>query len=380
MTIYDYGRSPEHWMLAIDIASQSVQLASPSDSASELFDVMAANEFDVGFVSDQPAPAIVLKKQLEDATESQTLADFLEPIPMDHRFGSSLSLHDAFCQLAEKSWIVLMDGDQFVGLITRDDLVTPAASAFAMGHLITLERVLRRLIGSYTSEPVSDHPEESVEGRLRYFSQTVNRVVANKELRQDLGYERKQLNEVGTWAIRFRDHLAHSRGLNYDEPQEPIAVKRFREVQGLLSKAVELANDREQVWTAFADSQIVCCETNTHYTGADADSLPFASPCYIITAWNPFEQSFAKEKNQFRNVSLERCLRRRTNQIERVVGRSRCGGWEEESFLVAGIELDVLLGLAAKFGQRAIFQLDVDRKTVVEPDGTVRREVSRIDF
>ena len=70
-------------------------------------------------------------------------------------------------------------------------------------------------------------------------------------------------------------------------------------------------------------------------------------------------------------------LERKTGEIVEVVGRSPCGNWKEESFLVGDLAEDVVLNLAKRYGQRGVFKLTDELKIVVTSDGEVRSETSR---
>ncbi|QDV11479.1 hypothetical protein CA51_13430 [Rosistilla oblonga] len=384
MTVYDYGRSPEHWLLAIDIASRGVHYADPADSALEQFYWMKANDFDVAFVKGIMAPSIVFREHLATASEKSILADFMEPLPDEHCFPDTLSLNDAFLRLATTTWLVLTRSNQCIGVVTREDLAKPAASAFAFAHLIALERVLRRLVGTYTNHPISDEPQAAdganvaseVSGdshvTLHQLSQVVNRVFRIPKLLEELGYSKREFRKVGSWAVRFRNHIAHSRRLNHDDPQQPISLTRFIAVQDLMMRAIELVENRNQVWLAFSDSVILDQTSKTMVAGPDATGLPFPEPCFVITAWNPFEQSLDDATNRLRNAMLLESLKMRTEQIRKVVGQSRCESWKEESFLVAGMDQQSVVDLASTFGQRAIFRLDREQKLVIDIQNAIR--------
>ncbi|QEG41972.1 DUF3293 domain-containing protein [Roseimaritima ulvae] len=383
MTVYDYGRTPEHWLLAQDIASP-VRYADPSDSALEQFEWMAANDFDVAFVT---GGAVVFRNRLSGVAEHAKLAEFTEPLPDKHCVPHDLSLSDTFAKLAATPWLVLTDGSQICGIVTPEDLAKPAASAFAFAHLITLERVLRRLVGSYTNQPLGDEPQPpgiaQIAGHagtgMHHLSHVVNRAGRLPELLAELGYSKSEFRKLGRWAIGFRNHLAHARRLNHDDPQAQIALGRFLQVQKLMLRAIALVEDRKQVWQAFSDSVIRDHSSSTVWAGPGAFELPFSAPCFVITAWNPFEQTLDEASNRHRNQMLLKGLKRRTELIRCVVGQSPCQTWQEESFMVGGMRQADVLELAKRYGQRAVFRLEPNEKLVVDCDGQVRARACRCE-
>jgi len=74
-TIYDYGRSPEHWLLALDMASQGINYLDRSETACDVFCWMEAYEFDIAFLN-ASTPTIVYRNDLKLADESDSLSKF----------------------------------------------------------------------------------------------------------------------------------------------------------------------------------------------------------------------------------------------------------------------------------------------------------------
>jgi hypothetical protein len=385
MTIYDYGRSPECWLLALDIATRNVKRVELADLATDVWCWMEANDFDVTFTND--GTGRIIRRDRIAASDSQALvADFAEKLPKERRYRVDLSMQDAFQSLSTQKWIVLADGNRIAGMVTWDDLAKPAASAFVFAHLVTIERVLRRLIGTYSSRPLGDEPQDPEGIRddqevpdVTYFSQAINRAGAIKPLLSDLGLSSCDFRKVGSWAISFRNHLAHSRRFSHGEPCEPTTLERFFRVQDLMIRLLRTVEDRSQVWRAFQESIIVSRDGGHVYAGSNAVELPFPGDCFVITAANPFEQRMEEDVNQHRNRMLLEILVRRTDQIIEVIGRSRCGNWSESSFMIAGISEAALLDIAKKFGKRAVFKLTETEKLVVATDGIIKGRTARCE-
>lgn len=198
MTIYDYGRSPEHWLLALDIASREIKFIDPTESAMDVLCWMSANEFDVAFL--QTAPVTIVEiDELHTCGEEDQVGKYLKDLPADRVFTADISMNESFRELVKRPWLVLSQGSNIEGIVTRDDLAKPAASAFVLAHLITLERTLRRLYGTYTNRPISDEPPEDMPGqsqevrdeRIKYLADLFNKVVRVDLLVEELGYTKK---------------------------------------------------------------------------------------------------------------------------------------------------------------------------------------------
>ncbi len=386
MTIYDYGRSPEYWLLALDIASREITLLDPTDSAADTLCWMNANDFDVAVL--QTAPVSVVERQdLRGCNESDQVSQYAQPLPASHVHAADLSLNDAFRELNRKCWFVLVHDNQIHGILTRDDLAKPAAGAFVLAHLITLERTLRRLYGSYTNRPIADEPPASDPGiprdvanaEIAYLSDLFNQVLRIDLLVEDLGYSKSRFKRIGNWTVTLRNHLAHSRRLTYDGPKDPSTLARFFHIQDLMHNSTRMLEERSQIWSAFSDSIIVDRSNGLVYAGPQCVDLPLPTPAYVITAANPFEEFQSDQANERRNQMLRKVLARKTDRIVEVIGSSRCGNWQENSFLVSDVEYSEILDLARRYGQRAVFKLTHDQKIVVRADGVVKSETSRYE-
>lgn len=94
---------------------------------------------------------------------------------------------------------------------------------------------------------------------------------------------------------------------------------------------------------------------------------PFRGDCgWVITAWNPRSTAeLSLEQNRERNHELYRLLGEVGASVVDAVGRSRSGDVAEESFYCTGLGRGIVLGLADKYEQNAVFHLDADRIAVV---------------
>lgn len=382
--VYDYGRAPEHWFVALDIASD-ISAWSPDTNARDLFCWLEAHEFDVAFVEDSDCK-IVRREHLEFASKEKTIGDFSESLPSSNLLDEGSSLANTLDALKSNSWIAITpsNGTTPSGIVTLEDIAKPAASAYFLAHLIILEQGLRRLLGSYSSAPLPDEPEPFNKDRensstVYYLRNLKERVEQEKPLLADLDCSKTKFGRVMGRSIHERNNLAHSRRLGYDSSKPAETLTKFSEIQDLLSRVIELLKERPQIWQAFSKTQIVNPDNSICYAGTAATDLPFDGNNYVITAANPYEQVLTAGQNKIRNEMFRKVLERRTGKIKNVVGRSPDGSWQEVSFLISGIDELELLKLAKDYGQRAIFKLTDQDKIVMSPDGKVQNSTCRFE-
>lgn len=256
--------------------------------------------------------------------------------------------------------------------------------AFDAARFRTLQQNLKRLLGSYTNTPQPGLPEarETPAGKdtrgenagqlLGELIEVLTKVASNTELRNDLGQTRESLQQLTGHLAELRSPFADSYARRDEYDNTPTAVENDRQLSQLWERTAELMEDRTQVWQAFGDSLIMDESKTTTFAGPQAVRLPFPEPCFVITAWNPVETPLRLDENQWRNERLKDMLKTRTEQVLGVIGCSRCGGWQEESYLIAGIAEDEVLRLANQFDQRAIFRLSQRTKDVLDSDGRLR--------
>lgn len=98
--------------------------------------------------------------------------------------------------------------------------------------------------------------------------------------------------------------------------------------------------------------------------GPDPDPLP-AAPLYVITAENPGSTPFPELENAARNAELATELRARGWTVWAALGEAADGSWAESGYAVAGAGRDAVVALGARFGQRAVFELDDAEQRIV---------------
>jgi len=95
----------------------------------------------------------------------------------------------------------------------------------------------------------------------------------------------------------------------------------------------------------------------------------------VITAQNPHERVLEANINNERHQLLHNYLKMRfpKAQLAEVVGRSCNGSWSEASWAISGITRLEGINIAARFEQRAIFELNEVEVLVIGVDGLERR-------
>jgi len=86
---------------------------------------------------------------------------------------------------------------------------------------------------------------------------------------------------------------------------------------------------------------------------------------FLITAWNPFSKKLSVVENLKRNELLLEDLRTLGAELMRAIGRSPDWEWFEESFAVKKVSLELLIDLAKKYEQNAIFHINKGQRKVI---------------
>ena len=79
------------------------------------------------------------------------------------------------------------------------------------------------------------------------------------------------------------------------------------------------------------------------------------SRLHVITAWNPYSQVLDAPDNEARNAALARDLQAAGLAHRDAVGRSPDGTWREQCFAVLDAAEDVVLDLAERHDQHAVY-------------------------
>ncbi len=91
------------------------------------------------------------------------------------------------------------------------------------------------------------------------------------------------------------------------------------------------------------------------------------SDFYMITAFNPFSEPLDEEANKARNIDLHNLLSEHYGEILAGVGKDPSGQWAgEDSWIVQGGDEEMLIFLAKKFEQNAIFKFTQTGRVIID--------------
>lgn len=300
---------------------------------------MEANDFNIVPVEKDGEKSwfVDREKDLEHLTDGEFFANCMKPIDHSKFVRKDTSIKDALKELSERGWFFVGTGNLLEGIVTLEDLGKPAVSFYLLSHLLMLEAGLRRLLGSYTSEPMPDASIEHSES----FTNIINRVKKEKPLRSKLGFDsNSQFDNYTGFMGELRNALAHGRSILTKVGSVKKATGYIENIDSLLKKVGELINDKngeDEVWDKFAETRVVKL-TKQNWAGTSAISnLPMNPPIYVISAANPLEEVLSSEENERRHLGLHNILESRKLKFEEVFGESPSGKWSEASFAIEGI-------------------------------------------
>ncbi|MFN9469197.1 MAG: DUF3293 domain-containing protein [Pseudanabaena sp.] len=354
---------------------EELQYVDSQEPAVEVLAWMKANDFNIVPVKKDGKKSFFIDR--ENLSEGDTIVNCMKPIDPSKFVGKDTSIKDALKELSERGWFFVGTGNDLQGIVTLEDLGKPAVSFYLLSHLLMLESGLRRLLGSYTNDPMPDAAIEHGES----FSNIIGRVKKEKTLRSKLGFHSKNSqfdNETG-FLVELRNALAHGRSLLTKAGSVEDATGYIEKIDSLLKKVGELINDKngeDDVWDKFVEPHVVkITETeeigkfiNTREIWAGTNAMPdlrMNPPIYVISADNPLEEVLSDDDNERRHLALRHILESRKLKFEKVFGESPNGKWSEASFAIEGMGKENACELAEKFGQRAIFELTQDEIKVI---------------
>jgi len=351
-----------------------LEYVDSEDLAVEVLAWMKANDFNIVPVKKDGEKSFFIdrEKDLKDLAEGEIIANRMKPIDPSKFVEKGKFIKDALKELSERGWFFVGTGSVLEGIVTLEDLGKPAVSFYLLSHLLMLESGLRRLLGSYTNDPMPDAAIDHGES----FTNIINRVKKEKPLRSKLGFaSNNQFDNYTGFMGELRNSLAHGRSILTKADSVKKATEYIENIDSLLKKVEELINDRDDVWDKFSETHVV---KHTNWAGTNAmPNLPMNYPIYVISAANPLEEVLSPEKNKKRHSGLKSILESRKLKPEEVFGESSNGTWSEASFAVEGMSQEDACELAKKFGQRAIFELTQDEIRVISVDGECRKTNKR---
>ena len=86
---------------------------------------------------------------------------------------------------------------------------------------------------------------------------------------------------------------------------------------------------------------------------------------YMITAANPFSLQLSNQENTLLNEVLKRDLEAKGAEPIPGIGKDPSSDWLEEGWVVKGLNETILIDLAKKYKQNAIFRFDGNTQFVI---------------
>lgn len=347
------------------------------DLAIEVLAWMEANDFDIVPVRKNSEESFFIdrEKDLKNLANRETIANRMKPIPFSKLVKPDELIKVALKELSERGWFFVGTDNVLEGIVTLADLGKPTVSFYLLSHLLMLEAGLRRLLGSYTSDPIPDAAIEHGDS----FTTIINKIKKEEKLVSNLGFSSKtNFGNYTGFMGELRNALAHGRSILSKSSSVIEATEYINKIDFLLRKVEELINDRPDVWDKFAETHVVK-HTKQNWAGTNAmPDLPMNPPIYVISAANPLEEVLPSKDNKKRHLGLHAILESRKLKFEEVFGESpNEGKWSEASFAIEGMSKKDACELAKKFGQRAIFELTQDEMRVISVDGECRKNKPR---
>jgi hypothetical protein len=355
----------------------------PDASTEQASLLMQLYELDQAPIASSGGSQIVLRMNLDAARSGQKVGQLAVDTPAEHWVDHNTSLYHTLERLAEHGWLFVRANRALLGTIGRRDLGRPTISAYLLVVILGLERGLRRLYGSYHGRPMPDEPKphdsghQHADARPENFTTTIKYTLDCNELLRDLGFQSISKADKALQRInKMRNHLAHARTILECGKDAADVLRRIGDLELLASRVRELLVDREAVWTAYCETEIVSAENPPKvFAGSGAREMPISTPAHVISAENPYEHFLGEEENSRRTNILEKYLRSRpeAKDLVRVFGRSAYPNsiWQEECWAVSGLTRSQALEIGRLFQQRAIFELTEEEIMVISSDETV---------
>lgn len=189
---------------------------APLDAlVSEVRAWMDVNDFDVVPILSNEQPMVVLRDELAKVGDDQPLAASASPVIEEQLVSSSTPLPIALDVLRAHGWLLVYDNNDVTGIVTQSDLGRPAISIYIFARMISLEHGLRRLLGSHSSNPITDEPPNDPDSAgPKYLADVLKEIRKIPELVESLGFSSKTAFDRGTnFLVDLRNHIAHGRSI-----------------------------------------------------------------------------------------------------------------------------------------------------------------------
>lgn len=378
------------------VIAQPMWTVRPRQPAWEAAAELAAREFDVAAVADDPINRFVTLEALQSS--KGTVAGVARPIRASDIVSANLPLDDLFSVLAARPEVFVIEGDRVTGLVTRSDLQSPAVGVLVFAHLLAIEGALAALLlDEFGTEVLDQLPAARREKAEKAYANAAEMGVQigigeglnlsdwltltkrSRRLLATLGTSATQWEKRTSRLVSMRDDLAHGRTILHRRDAES-AIQAFVDARTLADELWTVVTEGGQPWSDYLQTTICRIGRGRRPLAGrnPATAWPWAAPVHVLTAWNPSSIVRPKAANDAANKELEALLRKRGLDTERVIGRADDRSWSEESLLVAGMSRSEAAELGCRFGQLAIFELDAEEMRVVRAsDGHVVERAPR---
>lgn len=385
----------ERTMTVADLVTVPLWTVDPSLSAADAASMLAARDFDVAGVAEEPVTRQITRGQL--AGVDGLVSDVAHPILASEAVEKSLPLADLVEILRHREFVYVLDHDRVGWLATRSDLQAPAVSVVVLSYLVSIEVALSSLVpchlgGSWFgalpkarqmqaqqiyAEKVRRNVSTGLEDCL-YFNDWMRLAGRSDSLRRALGFETRNAFDRATGAFAdLRNDLAHG-GTLLDGAAPGAAIERFARIRTFAEQVWDLVEELHERWDLYLATELEMVDGQP-LTGPSSNTLPGRSAViHVLTAWNPGSMTRSHDENRAANDELRGLLVRHGHKPLDGIGCSPDRRWCEESLVVSGMTRSAAAELAERFGQHAIFELTRTELLVVRArDARVMRRRAR---
>lgn len=377
------------------VSTSPLWLADPSESAVEAAADMAAFGFDAAPIAPAGSFRYVTASALAAAEPDKPAKSVSVPVHASIVLGAEAPLADAIELLHHNPFFFIQKRREIVGIVTRADLSHAAVSAYAFQSLMAVESGLDSLIPSYAPRSVwlqeilekeSKKILEVYATRQKFNAEStlfdammlrhrIEILEAVPRLRKDVVTDEtedlfiRRGKEKETRPLdHLRNTLAHGGSIlhAFSDPEEAIRI--LQKVEKLAEHIWSLVDGREQLWAAYGLTILSWkLPTQTLLNGPQAaENMSLKWPIFGISACNPFDRELTEGLNERRTQRLASAVAKRSTRHWIGEGEAFDPPYSELTVFGEGLDYNAALGLGARFGQRAIFQIDAETVSVID--------------
>jgi hypothetical protein len=387
--------SEDHIQCSALVSPNPLWFAKPNESASDVAADMAAYGFDVAPVFPSNSFRFVTAAALTSVEPQVNTDSVAQPITAGIVLGMDAPLADAIELLRDGPFFFIQYRREIVGIVTRADLSHPAVSSYVFQSLLSIETGLDSLIPSYAPQHVwldeilkkdkrkilevfGNRQEFNAETTLfdaMMLRHRIEVLEALPDLRADVVttdaeelFVRRRKEKESRPLDHLRNTLAHGGSLLHAFPDPEDALNVLHKVESLATRIWQLVVDgREQLWKAYGRTILSwAAPTPVNLNGPHAaKSLPMTCPIFAISACNPFDRKLSETRNNERTARLASAVSKVASKHWTGRGDAVDGSYSESTVFAEGLDIETALEIGMRFGQRAIFRIDVESVSVL---------------